>query len=174
MNGDALSFISRCIPRHGMLGDNCVIINAPRTSHRSPFGILERTFHQLMSCTSAPLWPPWVERPGVTAVQVAVKKSEHSAVWLSQKKLLSFVFFFFAGYCRLLQTSTNTSLSVLKHLAAMLQGKKCRICPGFGSFQLDPWPVCLPKDRHLIQHHPIIIDPIIFVCFKRALMINLA
>jgi hypothetical protein len=49
-------------PTMGCLG--IIVPTAPRTSHRSPFGILERTFHQLMSCTSAPLWPPWVERPG--------------------------------------------------------------------------------------------------------------
>lgn len=31
------------------------------------------------------------------------------------------------GNCRILQVATNTSLSVLQHLAAMLQGKKCHL-----------------------------------------------
>ena len=80
---------------HGCLG-----IIAPRTSHRSPFGILERTFHQLMSCTSAPLWPPWVERPG--RFWWVSDASSLRLRFVSPLNLLTF------GNCRILQVATNT------------------------------------------------------------------
>lgn len=165
-----------------MLGDNCAIINAPRTSHRSPFGILERTFHQLMSCTSAPLWPPWVERPGRCPAGCFSLHRESLRCRLQwknlntqqcdcPKKIYSALFFFFAGYCRLLQTSTNTSLSVLKHLAAMLQ-EVSSAQDSDSSSVIHGRSVCLKIgiSSSIIQSS----SKITFVCSKRAPMINLA